>query len=168
MPMILEPLREAHPGMTIELWEDVTVALLELLRNQRLDAALIATEVPHADLSASPLFVEPFFAALPPKHRLAHARVVKEKDLAGDLLVLAYGRLSAQTLAACGRDDVQRGSLRAASLHTLVNLVAAPHSSRGRQPVNWAASRWYFAPWPAAPHALSGWPAGPVSRARKR
>jgi LysR family hydrogen peroxide-inducible transcriptional activator len=146
MPRILEPLREAHPGMVIELWEDVTVSLLELLRNQRLDAALIATDVPYADLSAIPLFVEPFLAALPPKHRLARARVVKEEDLAGDLLVLADGHcLSAQTLAACGRDDAQRSSLQAASLHTLVNLVAAGYGTTliprlaadelGRQPV---------------------------------
>jgi len=51
-----------------------------------------AAEVPHAGLSGIPLFVEPFFAALPPKHRLARASVVREEDLVGDLLVLADAR----------------------------------------------------------------------------
>ncbi len=43
MPLILEPLRQAYPGLTIELWEDQTRSLIEGLRNHRLDAALLAT-----------------------------------------------------------------------------------------------------------------------------
>ncbi len=46
MLLILGPLREAYPQLTIELWEDVTASLLDRLRSQRLDAALIATEIP--------------------------------------------------------------------------------------------------------------------------
>ena len=43
MPLILKPLKQAYPGLTIELWEDQTRALIEGLRNHRLDAALLAT-----------------------------------------------------------------------------------------------------------------------------
>ena len=63
MPLILGPLRKAHPAMTIELWEDVTVALAERLRTRRLDAAILATEAPKADLKSVKLFEEPFLAA---------------------------------------------------------------------------------------------------------
>src|ERR1700751_2866176 len=44
MPLILKPLKQQYPALTIELWEDQTKALLEGLRNHRLDAALLASE----------------------------------------------------------------------------------------------------------------------------
>ena len=44
MPLILKPLKQGYPGLTIELWEDQTRALVEGLRNHKLDAALLATE----------------------------------------------------------------------------------------------------------------------------
>ncbi len=48
MPLILKPLRQAYPGLTIELWEDQTRALIDALRNHRLDAAAAghATDAP--------------------------------------------------------------------------------------------------------------------------
>src|SRR6202789_4492340 len=85
MPLILKSLQTQYPGLTIELWEDGTRRLIEMVRNHRLEAAL-----------------------------------------AGDLLVVADGHcLSNQTLEACGRSQHEQGSLQAASLETLVNLVAA-------------------------------------------
>ena len=129
MPLVLGPLREQYPQMTIELWEDFTVSLIDLLRAHRLDAALVATELPGADLTSIDLFVEPFFAALPRNHRLAELEEVEESDLACDVLVLADGHcLSSQTLAACGR-NAKQSSLQAASLDTLVNLVAAGYGT---------------------------------------
>jgi LysR family hydrogen peroxide-inducible transcriptional activator len=132
MPLILGPLREAHPQLTIELWEDITVSLLERLRSQRLDAALIATEIPESDLTAIVLFDEPFLAALPKSHRLASRKVIQEADLAGDLLVLADGHcLAGQARDACSRrgDYVPQRALQAASLETLANLVAAGYGT---------------------------------------
>jgi LysR family hydrogen peroxide-inducible transcriptional activator len=135
MPLVLGPIREAYPQMRIELWEDLTIPLLEMLRSHRLDAALIATEVVESDLVSIPLFVEPFVAALPRTHRLTSQATVDEADLAGDLLVLADGHcLATQTLSACGREaghrtSSQAGSFQAASLDTLVNLVAAGYGT---------------------------------------
>jgi len=130
MPRILGPLREACPRMTIELWEDLTHPLLDLLRNHRLDAAIIATDLPDRDLTAIALFVDPFLAALPPSHRLASAERIREADLARDILVLADGHcLAMQTLNACGRKSAHRGFFQAASLDTLANLVAAGYGT---------------------------------------
>jgi LysR family hydrogen peroxide-inducible transcriptional activator len=132
MPLILGPLREACPRLTIELWEDITVSLLDRLRSQQLDAALIATEIPQADLTAVALFEEPFLAALPPNHRLARRRKIDEADLADDLLVLADGHcLAGQARAACSRkgDHIPQRALQASSLETLANLVAAGYGT---------------------------------------
>jgi LysR family hydrogen peroxide-inducible transcriptional activator len=71
MPMILKPLRQAYPGLSIELWEDQTRALIDGLRNHRLDAALLATRPDAPEITEIALFDEPLLAALPLDHRLA-------------------------------------------------------------------------------------------------
>jgi LysR family hydrogen peroxide-inducible transcriptional activator len=135
MPLILRPLRQAYPGLGIELWEDQTRLLIEGLRNHRLDAALLATETGAPEITEIVLFKEPLLAALPPNHRFAKARTVNEDSLTEELLVLADGHcLSIQALAACGtrhghpRTGFQ-SSMQAATLETLVNLVAAGYGA---------------------------------------
>ncbi|MGB7546893.1 MAG: LysR substrate-binding domain-containing protein [Terracidiphilus sp.] len=130
MPLILKPLRQAYPGMVIELWEDQTRALIEALRNHRLDAVLLATATDAPEITEIALFEEPLLAALPLTHRLAGAAAVSEEALSEEMLVLAEGHcLANQALAACGTKHGPRsgfqGSMQAATLETLVNLVAA-------------------------------------------
>ena len=130
MPLILHSLQTEYPGLTVELWEDGTRRLIEMVRNHRLDAALLATVVEEPELTQLSLFDEPLMAALPPHHPLALHKTVAESELAGDLLVLADGHcLSNQTLEACGRSQHDQGGLQAASLETLVNLVAAGYGT---------------------------------------
>lgn len=133
MPILLKPLRAAFPQMPIELWEDHTRALIEGLRSHRLDAALLATHEEAPEITEIELFREPLLAALPANHRLAghSTQSLREQDLAGELLVLAEGNcLAGQALAACGagkragRNPLQ-ASMQAATLETLVHLVAA-------------------------------------------
>ncbi|MBV9785881.1 MAG: LysR family transcriptional regulator [Acidisphaera sp.] len=130
LPLVFAPLREALPALELEPWEDQTAALLDRLRAHELDAALLATEPDGPDLASRRLFAEPFFAALPPEHPLAGRAVVAEEDLAEDILVLADGHcLRDQALAACGRNGGLGGTLRAASLSTLLNMVAAGYGT---------------------------------------
>lgn len=135
MPLILNPLRQAYPGLTIELWEDQTRLLIEGLRNHRLDAALLATPPDSPEITEIALFYEPLLAALPLDHPLATAASVAEEDLSAELMVLADGHcLANQALAACGAKHTSprmglQGSMQAATLETLVNLVAAGYGS---------------------------------------
>jgi LysR family hydrogen peroxide-inducible transcriptional activator len=130
LPLVFAPLRAALPAIEIEPWEDQTAALTERLRAHALDAALLATEADHPDLASRALFDEPFLAALPPDHALAARAEVGEAELAADILVLADGHcLRDQALAACGREGAYGGSLRAASLPTLLNMVAAGYGT---------------------------------------
>jgi LysR family hydrogen peroxide-inducible transcriptional activator len=134
MPMILKPLQEAYRGLTIDLWEDQTQALIDSLRSHKLDAALLATQTDAPEITEISLFVEPLMAALPRQHRLAKESAIKEEELADDLLVLAEGHcLANQALTACGtkhgRRTGLRGSMQAATLDTLVNLVAAGYGA---------------------------------------
>jgi LysR family transcriptional regulator, hydrogen peroxide-inducible genes activator len=139
MPMILKPLKQAYPGLTLELWEDQTRSLVDGMRNHRLDAALLATEPDTQEITDLALFDEPLLAALPANHRFAGAKKVSEEALRDELLVLADGHcLATQALAACGgRRGPQRGrlhgamhgSMQASTLDTLVNLVAAGYGA---------------------------------------
>src|ERR1700722_4468895 len=74
MPLILKPLKLGYPGLTIELWEDQTRALVEGLRNHKLDAALLATETGAPEITEIQMFEEPLLAALPRHHKLAKAK----------------------------------------------------------------------------------------------
>jgi LysR family transcriptional regulator, hydrogen peroxide-inducible genes activator len=130
LPLVFAPLREALPALEVEPWEDQTAALLKRLHAHELDAALLGTEVIGPDLESRPLFAEPFLAALPPEHPLAARAVVAEADLAQDILVLADGHcLRDQALEACGRNGALNGTLRATSLSTLLNMVAAGYGT---------------------------------------
>jgi LysR family transcriptional regulator, hydrogen peroxide-inducible genes activator len=136
LPLILKPLKQQYPGLTIQLWEDQTKALVDGLRNHHLDAALLATASDTPEVTELVLFEEPLLAALPTDHRMAGARRVDEDALADELLVLAEGHcLANQALAACGskwRGHVRtglQGSMQAATLDTLVNLVAAGYGA---------------------------------------
>jgi LysR family transcriptional regulator, hydrogen peroxide-inducible genes activator len=135
MPMILKPLKQAYPEMTLELWEDQTRSLIDGVRNHRLDAALLATPSDAPEITELALFDEPLLAALPLHHKFARAKTVNEDLLAGELLVLADGHcLANQAMAACGaRNGMQRGampaSMQASTLDTLVNLVAAGYGA---------------------------------------
>lgn len=135
MPLILKPLRQSYPGLTIELWEDQTRALIEGLRSHKLDAALLATAADAPEITEIELFREPLLAALPPRHALARKQIVKEEALASELMVLSEGHcLANQALSACGgktttpRSPLQ-SSMQAATLETLVNLVAAGYGA---------------------------------------
>lgn len=130
LPLIFAPLHQALPALEIEPWEDQTTALLDRLRAHKLDAALIATEGDGPDLASTPLFAEPFLAALPPEHPLVANPTVAEADLVRDILVLADGHcLRDQALAACGHSGALDGALRATSLSTLLNMVAAGYGT---------------------------------------
>ncbi|WP_431302514.1 LysR substrate-binding domain-containing protein [Sediminicoccus sp. BL-A-41-H5] len=130
LPLIFGPIREALPRLELEPWEDQTALLLERLQRHELDAALLATEPEGPEWQSEALFEEPFLAALPPEHRLAGEARVSQAELARDILVLADGHcLREQALEACGHRGALGGTLRAASLPTLLNMVAAGYGT---------------------------------------
>jgi LysR family hydrogen peroxide-inducible transcriptional activator len=92
----------------------------------------IGTAIPDAGLTSVTLFEEPFLAALPAAHRLPSQKTVKESDLATDLMVLADGHClagKARATCACSKSARAESDLCAASLETLMNLVAAGYAT---------------------------------------
>ncbi|WP_267355375.1 MULTISPECIES: LysR substrate-binding domain-containing protein [unclassified Methylobacterium] len=124
-PLVLRPLREEYPLLTLSLRESRTADIVEGLRDGRIDAALVSLPVPQHGLTASPLFIEPFWLACPAEHALARGGALSATEIAGpDLLLLDEGNcLRDQAIAACGAgSSIGR---HATSLETLRSMVAA-------------------------------------------
>jgi LysR family transcriptional regulator, hydrogen peroxide-inducible genes activator len=131
MPLVLGPLTRRFPALTPVLVEEVTESLLARLAGHEIDAAIIATTPQAPELSALPLFDEPFWVAYPRGHPLDALEEIAEADLADvDLLLLTDGHcLRDQVLQVCARprdpSNQRFADLRASSLETLLNMVAA-------------------------------------------
>jgi LysR family hydrogen peroxide-inducible transcriptional activator len=61
MPLVLMPLKRAHPELRPVLTEEVTDNLMTMLHQHQLDAAIIATEEGGDEFETIPLFEEPFW-----------------------------------------------------------------------------------------------------------
>ena len=135
MPLILMPLKQTCPQMTLVLSEETTDMLLRRLENHEIDAALLATPVDETEFDVIPLFDEPFWIA----HPRDHAFYLKEKITRADLkrtrlLLLSEGHcLADQVMDLCQvnsrESDPEFADLRASSLETLLQLVGAGFGS---------------------------------------
>lgn len=135
MPPVLRSLATAYPRLTPVLSEETTERLLQRLAAHEIDAAILATTPEAPELVSLPLFEEPFWVAHPRDHPLAELEEIAEADLATvDLLLLTDGHcLRDQVLQVCAAKSRNEaagpggpfGDLRAASLETLLNMVAA-------------------------------------------
>jgi LysR family transcriptional regulator, hydrogen peroxide-inducible genes activator len=128
LPELIPILHRKAPRMPLEVEENLTSQLEVLLRNGRIDAALIALpfEVPQIELL--PLYDEPFTVAVPTSHPWSKRASIKAEELAGEkVLLLAAGHcFSNQVAEAC--PELQRSSaeiLQGNSLETIRNMVAS-------------------------------------------
>ena len=135
MPLILVPLRQAHPQLKLVLSEETTDQLIERLHNFEIDAALLATTIDEGEFEVISLFDEPFWVAHPREHPFYLKDKITRADLDNtDLLLLAEGHcLAQQVMDLCHLKDRSSGGdmadLRASSLETLLQLVGAGFGS---------------------------------------
>jgi LysR family hydrogen peroxide-inducible transcriptional activator len=122
------------PEMPLMLFENFTIKLLELLRSGEIDCAILAEPFPDTGLVTLPLYDEPFYAAVPVKHKLAKLEQITSEALKREtMLLLGTGH--------CFRDHVLevcpefarfssnaegiRKSFEGSSLETIKHMVAA-------------------------------------------
>ena len=87
LPHVVPPLRERFPRLELLLTEEKTETLLRLLREGRLDAAIMALPLHDDSLHTQFLFEEPFVLAVPGSHPLAQRRRADAAMLRPQLLV---------------------------------------------------------------------------------
>lgn len=128
LPNILPAIREAYPGLQVQLVEAQTATITESLRAGRLDALILALPVEGESFRTLPLYDEPFYLALAPAHPLHRLNSVRSRDLQEmDILLLEDGHcLRDQALEVCKQQDARENSnFSASSLETLRHMVAA-------------------------------------------
>lgn len=128
LPHVIPALRERFPRLELLLTEEKTEVVLNLLREGRLDAGVLAQPIHDDQLHQEFLFEEDFVLAVPEGHALAARDSLKLDDLADqDLLLLEDGHcLRDQALEVCHLAGAgERSGFRATSLETLRQMVAA-------------------------------------------
>lgn len=128
LPHVIPTIRQRFAKMELLLIEEKSQTLLEMLRQGRLDAAILAMPVQDDQMQVEFLFEEPFCLAVPDIHPLASQPHVHLDALANErLLLLEDGH--------CMRDHVldicqitgasEKSEFQATSLETLRQMVAA-------------------------------------------
>jgi len=128
LPHVIPVIRQRYPDLRLQLAEEKTEDILNMLDQGRLDAGLLALPVEEHGMELEVLFVEPFVTAMPASHPLAERQVIKVKDLEGEeLLLLEEGHcLREHALAVCALAGAhERVDFHATSMETLRQMVAA-------------------------------------------
>ncbi len=127
LPSLLSQLRKEYGKLKLYLKEELSGVLLQQLQQGKLDLIILAFPYALPEMESVSLFNDEFLLCLPPGHQLENSKLVSQKNLQGEsLLLLEEGHcLRDHALEACklGKDDAQivyQGN----SLHTLVQMVA--------------------------------------------
>jgi LysR family hydrogen peroxide-inducible transcriptional activator len=128
LPSVVARFHKDHPGVQLQLKEDMTERLLSDLLGGELDVALMAMPIRDDRLHVEKLFSEPLVMALPPKHPLATKAEVKFGDVVDEPFILlddvhCFGD---QVLSLCRRGGVEpKVVCRGEQIVTLLAMVAA-------------------------------------------
>ena len=125
LPDLLPEITEKFPRLELQIFEDMTDNLLEMLNKNQIDIALLAFPYETPNLTQCILFEEKFYAATAENHT---ASKIVVKDLQTDsLLLLEDGHcLRDHALSACDlQPSKQRKTFSATSLPTLIQMVRA-------------------------------------------
>ena len=125
LPEYVFRIKQHYPDIKLQLVEEKTNSLIELLLGKKLDAALLALPVEHDSLECRILFEDPFTLAVGVDHPLADLEEVDLNMVAKEnLLLLDEGHcLRDQALKLCDPSRFVEHDFRASSLETLRFMV---------------------------------------------
>ncbi len=131
LPGVVPLLRAEAPRMPLVVEENFTSVLLAQLRDNELDAAVMALPIDDTGLSTWPLYDEDFVALVPPDHPWVGMDYVNADQLAAEnLLLLGPGHcFREQVIEACPNclDQTASGPrpITGSSLETIRHMVAS-------------------------------------------
>ena len=128
LPHVVPEIRRRFPRLTLRLFEEKTEDVINMLRQGRLDAGLLALPIESEQLATRVLFEEPFVLAVPEAHALSARKTITLEDLEEEeLLLLEDGHcLREQALEVCQLAGAhEKLDFHATSMETLRQMVAA-------------------------------------------
>jgi len=88
LPHVVPQVRKTFPQLTLQLFEEKTGDILQMLEQGKLDVGILALPLPDETLQHQVLFEEPFVLALPSEHPLTTKKSIQTKDLQSTPLLL--------------------------------------------------------------------------------
>jgi LysR family transcriptional regulator, hydrogen peroxide-inducible genes activator len=134
LPLFVQKFVQEFPEVELKIYEQQTSEIVRLLKEGKIDGAILAAPLEVKEISEEHLFYEPFRIFLSPSHDLLKKKTIDEKDLdMREAWLLKEGHcLRAQALQLCQYNKVSNSDrhlyFEAGSLETLVNMVK---SSKG-------------------------------------
>lgn len=134
LPLFVQKFVQEFPEVELKIYENQTDEIIRLLKDGKIDGAILAAPLEVKELTEEHLFYEPFKIFFSPEHELLKKKTVDDKELnLGEAWLLKEGHcLRAQALQLCqvkkNADQNKHLFFEAGSLETLVNMVK---SSRG-------------------------------------
>jgi len=127
LPKVLPTLRAQYPDFKLQIIEEQSHRLVDMVRNGDLDTAILALPFPHEGLLAFEFWQEDFFWVTHGDDKHAHQREITSDELKQErLMLLKDGHcLKDQALAACKFKSTETSNaLSSTSLNTLIQMVA--------------------------------------------
>ncbi len=130
LPLFLKKFSDQHPALQINVEELQTHQIIERLKNNSLDIAVLVTPIDDDKLISTPLFYEPFLIYTSEKSSLYQKSKIAQSELsASDMWMLTEGHcFRDQTLAICkskkkSSDEKKNIKFESSSLETLRRMV---------------------------------------------
>lgn len=134
LPGLVSEMIASVPSMPLILQENLTVRLLELLKQGEIDVAILALPFNESGFVIQPLYDEPFVVAVPKGHRWAKRERIEADELKDEnMLLLGSGHcFRDQVLGFCpelsrfsqSSEGIQR-TFEGSSLETIRHMVAS-------------------------------------------
>lgn len=128
LPDLVVGLRRLAPQMPLDIEENLTANLDQMLKSGLIDAAILALPYAAAGIDITPLYDEEFRVIVPAGHPWARRRVIGPEELAAqNLLLLSIGHcFRDQVLGACHEfARAPASGKQGNSLETIRNMVAS-------------------------------------------
>ncbi len=127
LPHILPAFGRAFPHLRMVLREEMTEEIVRALEQGRIDAGIVALEADLPECAHAVVARDPFVVAMPRGHALARKKSITLDHLKGEtVLLLEDGHcFRQQALPLCAQAGLLEADLRATSLGTMAQMVAA-------------------------------------------
>jgi len=126
-PQIVGKLSEKNSNLEYSLFEQKTSELIKCLIEGKIDLAIISLPTDENLLESHSYYKEPFYLAVSKNHRLAGKKIIKDKDLKGEnLILLEDGHcFRTQSIDICHATMAKENqTFRGTSLETIKSFVS--------------------------------------------
>lgn len=128
LPLFIKSFTEKHPNTHLEIREMQSERIIDALKTNELDLAIMATPIEMEEIKEIPLYHEPFLLFAQPHHELMSLKRIKAENLKADeIWILDEGHcLRNQVLNLCESNqglENQGFSFKSGSIETLKNMI---------------------------------------------